>query len=293
MIRRSLSLIGVALVTLHAFVAQAQSPAPAVGAYRPAPGVPSAAMPPVLREVAFDQHLDAQVPADLAFRDEGGRIVRLGDYFGRRPLVLALVYYDCPMLCTQVLNGLVANLRMLSFDAGREFDVVTVSFDPREKPALAAAKKTAYIERYARPGASGGWHFLTGDAAEIKRLTEAVGFRYVYDEDTAQFAHPAGIMVLTSTGRISHYLFGIDFPARDLRLALITASENRIGSAVDQLLLYCYHYNPATGRYGLLTMRLVRLGGIVTVMAMAAMILMLRRRERRTMNPEPALRTNT
>ncbi len=289
--RRLLSMLVAGIVAVVAPSLRAQSPGPAVGASRPAPGVPAEAMPPVLRDVAFDQHLDAQIPSDLSFRDEKGRVVHLRDYFGQRPLVLALVYYDCPMLCTQVLNGLVANLRMLSFDAGRQFDVITVSFDPREKPPLAAAKKVTYLERYARPGAAEGWHFLTGDAEEIKRLTQTVGFRYVYDEGTGQFAHPAGVMVLTPDGRISHYFFGIDFPARDLRLALVDASAGRIGSRVDQLLLYCYHYNPATGKYGLVTMRLVRLGGVATVTAMAAMILILRRRERRTLNSELARRT--
>lgn len=250
------------------------------GLRRANPGVPSAQMPPVLRDVAYEQHLDAMLPLDASFRDESGRDVRLGDYFSMRPVVLALVYYDCPMLCTQVLNGVVASLAVLSFDAGRDFDVVAVSFDPREKPALASAKKRSYLDRYGRRGTEAGWHFLTGDEPAISRLTSAVGFKYVYDASTSQFAHPAGVTVVTPGGRLARYFFGIEYPPRDMRFALVEASEGRIGSPIDQMLLYCYHYNPATGKYGLITMRIVRLAGAATVLALAAFIVIVQRRER-------------
>ena len=284
---RFLVLIVTCFVLLATGVVPAQEYGFAGGVKRAAPGVPAAQMPEVLREVAYEQHLDAQLPLDAPFRDESGRLVRLGDYFTSRPVVLALVYYDCPMLCTQVLNSLVASLRVLSFETGREFDVVAVSFDPRERPELASAKKRSYLERYGRRGVEDGWHFLTGDEGAITRLTSAVGFRYVYDKDTLQFAHPAGITVVTPAGRLARYFFGIEYPPRDLRFALVEASDGRIGSRVDQVLLYCYHYNPATGKYGLVTMRIVRLGGIATVLALAVLIVLMERRPR-TRNAEPA-----
>jgi protein SCO1/2 len=255
------------------------------GGYKRDPGLPASAVPKVLREVGFDQHLDANVPLDIAFTDEQGRTVRLGDFFGTRPVVLALVYYDCPMLCTQVLNSLVSALDTVSLDAGRDFDIVTVSFDPREKPALAAAKKAGYLQRYKRPTAAAGWHFLTGDQPSIDRLTRAVGFRYVWDEGLKQFAHPTGLMVLTPGGRIARYLFGIEYAPRDLRLAIVDASAGKIGTPADQVLLYCYHYDPETGRYGFVVMRLVRLGGIVTVLALVAFIWLMIRREKRSAPP--------
>jgi protein SCO1/2 len=251
------------------------------GGTRPSAGVPSDQMPEKLRDVAFDQRLDGQVPLDVPFRDETGAAVMLERFFGARPVVLALVYYECPMLCTQVLNGLVSSLGALAFDAGAEFEVVVVSFDPREGPSLASARRATSLERYARPGTEKGWHFLTGEEASIRRLTEAVGFRYVFDESLGQFAHPSGITVLTPQGRLARYFFGIEYAARDLRLAIVEASANRIGSPIDQVLLYCYHYDPATGRYGLMVMRLVRLGGLLTIVALAALIVVMRRGERR------------
>lgn len=237
--------------------------------------------PPVLREVGFDQRLGEAVPLDLVFRDEEGRTVRLGDYFGRKPVVLTLVYYACPMLCTVTLNGLASALDLISFDVGKEFEVVTVSFDPREGPELAAAKKKAHLSRYKRPGAERGWHFLTGEASSIGRLTRAVGFRYVWDAETQQFAHPAGSVVLTSDGHIARYIFGVEYAPKDLRLALVEASANRIGSPVDQFLLYCYHYDPATGRYNAVIMNIMRLGGLATVLALGSFVLVMWRRERR------------
>jgi len=239
------------------------------------------ARPPALREVAIDQNLDAQVPLDLAFRDESGTPVTLGQYFGRRPVILSLVYYQCPMLCTLVLNGLVRALRTLTFDPGREFELVTVSFDPRETPELAAKKKATYLGEYERAGADVAWHFLTGDAAAIERLARAVGFHYTYVPEEKQFAHAAAIMVLTADGRISRYFFGVEFSPRDLRFGLIDAADRKIGSAVDHLLLYCYRYDPATGKYGAVAMNLVRAGGAVTVLALVGFIVVMRRRETR------------
>ncbi len=236
-------------------------------------------LPPMLRNVSFDPQLNSAMPLDLAFRDENGRAVRLGDYFGRKPVILALVYYQCPMLCNQVLAGLVSSLRVLSFDAGKEFSVLAVSFNPRETPAMAATKKQDTLERYHRPGAEEGWHFLTGDDSSIAALTQAVGFRYAYDAKTGQYAHASGILVLTPQGRISRCFYGIEYAPRDLRLGLVEASANKIGTPVDHLLLFCYQYNPATGKYGALVIRLVRLGGILAVLGVALAIVLFLRRE--------------
>ncbi len=267
------------MFTLRPAAAQMTS-GPAAAGYKVESGANASSVPKTLREVGFDQNLNQQVPLDITFRDEDGRTVRLGDYFGSKPVVLALVYLDCPMLCTQVLNGLASSLGVLSMDVGKDFNVLTVSFDPREKPALAAAKKASYLERYKRPGAAAGWHFLTGDQLSIDRLTRAVGFRYVWDPELKQFAHPTGIMVLTPEGRIARYLFGIEYGPRDLRFALIDATHGKIGSAVDQVLLYCYHYDPSTGRYGLVVMRTVRIAGAATVLLLGAFIAIMARKER-------------
>jgi protein SCO1/2 len=248
--------------------------------YSPAPelGQTANGLPKALQEVGIDQKLNEQVPLDLVFKDEGGKEVKLSDYFNGKPVVLSLAYYNCPMLCTQVLNGLTGAMKGMSFNAGDEFNVITVSFDPREKPDLAAEKKQVYLKSYQREGASQGWHFLTGDEESIKKLTQAVGFRYKFDQATNQYAHASGIMVLTPQGKLSHYFYGIDYAPKDLRLALIEASENKIGTPVDQLLLYCYHYDPATGKYGPVIMNIVRLAGIATIIAIAALILLLRKR---------------
>jgi protein SCO1/2 len=246
---------------------------------RPELGVTESGLPPALREVKIEQRLNEQVPLDLRFKDETGRDVSLGQYFNQaKPVVLSLVFYKCPMLCTQILTGLMASLRSQTFDVGREFDVLTVSFDSRETPEMAAEKKQYYLERYNRQGAEKGWHFLVGDEENIRRLTEAVGFHYNYDEKSKQFAHASGIMVLTPEGKLSRYFYGIEYNPRDLRFGLIEASDNRIGSAVDQLLLYCYHYDPATGRYGPVVMNIMRLGGVATVLGIGALILILKRR---------------
>jgi protein SCO1/2 len=225
-------------------------------------------LPPILRDVGIEQRLDEAIPLDLPFQDETGATIRLGDCLSDKPAILVLAYYRCPMLCNQVLNGLLDGLRQVPFDVGDQLNVVVVSFDAREKPELAAAKKATYVEHYGRPGADLGWHFLTGEQASIDQLTQAAGFRYHYDARTDQFAHASGIMVLTPQGRIARYFYGITYPPRDLRLGLVEASAGRIGSPVDQVLLLCYHYDPATGTYAAAAMRFVRLGGVVTVAAL-------------------------
>ncbi len=241
----------------------------------------SAVLPKALEGVGFDQKLDAALPLDLPFRDQAGREVELGEYFGERPVVVALVYYECPMLCTLVLNGLVSSMKALDFLPGRDFDVVAVSFDPREKPELALAKRAAYLERYARPGTEDGFHFLTGDATAIDALTRAAGFRYSFDQASGQFAHPAGILVATPEGRIARYLFGADFAPRDLRLALVEAAAGRIGTVTDQVLLFCYHYDPASGRYTTAVMNLIRAGGVATALTLGLFVTVMWRRERK------------
>jgi protein SCO1/2 len=230
--------------------------------------------------VAFDQRLNEQVPLDLVFRDEEGRAVQLGHYFGTKPVILVLAYYNCRILCPVVLDGLLKSLRVLSFDVGDQFSVVTMSFDPRDTPALAAARKATYIQRYGRLGAADGWHFLTGEQATIEKLTQAVGFHYVYDAETDQYAHATGIMLLTPQGKIARYLYGIEYSPKDLRLGLVEASANRIGSPVDQVLLYCYKYDPVTGKYGLVIMNVIRLAGIGTVLALGTFILVMVSRDR-------------
>ncbi len=243
---------------------------------------PQSSLPPLLRDVGFDPQLNAALPLDLPFRDENGRDVRLSDYFGAKPVILALVYYQCPMLCNQVLAGLVSSLRILSFNPGREFNIVAVSFDPQETPAMAATKKHDTVERYRRAGTEPGWHFLTGDEASIAALTRAAGFRYAYDLKTNLYAHASGILVLTPQGKISRYFYGIEYAPRDLRLGLVEASANKIGTPVDHLLLFCYQYDPGTGKYSALVFRLVRLGGILAVLSVVISILLFHRREQRS-----------
>jgi protein SCO1/2 len=233
---------------------------------------------------SYDQRLNFQVPPDLEFRDESGRDVTLGDYFGKRPLVLVLAQYRCPMLCNQVLNGLNEALRGLPGKAGEQYDVLIVSFDAREKPELAAAKKAAYVEDYGRPGADGGFHFLTGDQPSIDVLTDTVGFRYAYSKATDRFAHPTGVVVLTPSGKVSRYFYGIEFPSADLGAALTAAASEQIGRPVPsyaQVLLLCYDYNPATGAYTLNVMNAVRLGGALTVILIVAGVVISLLRERR------------
>ena len=269
-------------------VAQAQpgGPGPSSPLYgaRTESGPVSTGLPTALKEVRIEQKLDQQLPLDLMFRDEKGQAVKLGQYFSHKPVVLAFVYYDCPMLCTQVLNGMGEAFRVLPFELGKEYDVVTISFDPRESAELAEAKKKVYVgylPAKMQPSANAGWHFLTGDADSIRQITDAVGFRYHYDEATKQFAHASAIMVATPQGKLSRYYYGIQYSARDLRLGLIESSQNKIGSPVDQLLLYCYHYDPATGKYGAVVMNIVRAAGVITLGAILAMFFILRRRQPR------------
>jgi len=277
--RDSFQLLGILLLLLLAPEARAQF-------WQAAP-TPPAAEPTILRDVGIDQRLNELVPLDTVFRDESGREVRLGEYFGTKPVILSLAYYECPMLCSLVLNGLASALGVLSFDIGKEFDVVTISFDPRDTAEQAAVKKRTYVQRYPRTGAETGWHFLTGAAPSIERVAKAVGFRYAYDSEQKQFAHAAGIMVLTPEGRLARYFYGIEYSPRDLRLGLIEAAERRIGSPVDQILLYCFQYDPHTGRYGAVIINIVRLGGAATLVVLGAfitaMLLRDRRRQRGTM----------
>jgi protein SCO1 len=278
------SVVAILVVTLFltsALSAQKMTGSPAAAGYRQVPGQTSSGLPAPLREIGFDQNLDQHVPLDLRFKDDGGRDVRLGDYFGTRPVVMLFAYYDCPMLCTLVVNGLASALGVISLDAGSDFEVVVVSFDPRDTTATASARKAAYLDRYKRNGAADGTHFLTGDEAAITQLTRAAGFRYVWDEATKQFAHPSGVIVLTPDGRLARYMFGIEYGPRDLRLAIVEASNGKAGNPADALLLYCYHYDPMTGRYGLVIMRALRLAGIATVFAIGAFVFVMIRLERK------------
>jgi protein SCO1 len=241
---------------------------------------PSNVRPPYLENVGIEQHLDAQVPPDLAFVDDTGRQVKLGDYFGKKPLILNLVYYNCTMLCGEALAGLTGAIRLVKFDVGNEFDIVTVSFNPQETPEIAATKKKDYLKRYGRPNAATGWHFLTGPPESINALTKAVGFQYQYDPKIQQYAHATAIMVLTPQGRISRYFYGVDFPPKDLRMGLVEASQGKIGNAVDQVLLYCYHYDPATGKYGAIVSNILRLGAGLTILILGGLIFVLLKLER-------------
>jgi cytochrome c oxidase subunit 2 len=256
-------------------------------------------VPATLKDIGIDQKLDGQIPLDLKFNDENGKAVKLGDYFKEKPVVLAMVYYSCPMLCNQVLSGTAGALKSLSFNIGDEFEVVTVSFDPNDIPETAFAKKQAYLDRYDRKGAQRklaeqGWHFLSGDEASIKALANAIGFKYRWDEATSQYIHASGIMVVTPQGKLSRYLYGIEYAPKDLKFSLMEASQNRIGNPVDQLFLFCYHYDPVTGKYGPVIMNFIRLGGLATFMGVALLIFIMRRRRIRkekfaenkpTMNP--------
>jgi protein SCO1 len=245
--------------------------------------------PPLLDEVGLDQRLHEHIPLDLVFRDEAGAPVRLGDYFGAKPVILTLAYYDCPNLCTMILNGLLRTLRTLSFSVGEQFNVVTVSIDPDNTPAMATAKKARYIEGYGRSGAADGWHFLTGKADAIQRLAQAVGFRYTYDAEHDQFAHASGIMLLTPEGELARYFYGVEYAPRDVRLGLVEAAANRIGTPVDQLLLFCYHYDPKSGTYSLAILNTLRMAGLGTVLVLGVFMGVMFRRDRRpTSSHEPS-----
>lgn len=260
------------IILLLSFILLAQWPEPAKA---------EEALPPSLRGVGFDQRLNEQVPLDLTFTDEAGKPVTLADYFDGRPVILVLAYYRCPMLCNQVLNGLVQGMMEMPFIAGKEFRVLTVSFDPRETPELAAAKRRNYLKRYGHPEAAEGWHFLTGKQEAITRLTQSVGFRYTYDPKSDQFAHASGILLLTPSGKISRYFYDVHYSGRDLRLGLVEASENKIGSPVDQILLYCFHYDPEEGKYGAAVMNFVRAGGALTLLSLISFVGVMFWRDRR------------
>jgi protein SCO1/2 len=259
--------------------------AAASGQEAPPTGTPSSVSPAALADVSIEQRLGEKLPLDAAFRDENGRAVRLGDFFGRRPVLLAFVYYECPMLCSYVESGTLKAMRALPFRAGREFDLVTISIDPSDIPKIAAAKRLDFLRQYGRPGAERGVHFLTGPAASIAAVTSAAGFRYVRDPETKGFSHAAGILLATPDGRLSKYFYGIEYSARDLKLATMEASGARIGSPVDRVLLYCSHYDPSTGKYGLVVMRVVRLGGIATAGSLGVFMAVMLRRERRRKRP--------
>jgi protein SCO1 len=267
------------LVLSLALVAMA-SPICAQGLAPEDAGDPAKARPGLLKQVGIDQHLNQQVPLDLVFADETGREVPLREFFGKRPVILAMVYYECPMLCTQVLNGLVSALGVMNFEVGREFDVVAVSINPKESPGLAAQKKQVYLDRYKRPQSAAGWHFLTGKEENIRRLADAIGFRYAFDPSIQQYAHGAAIELLTPKGIISKYFYGIEFSARDIRFGVIEASDEHIGTPIDDVLLLCYHYDPSTGKYGATAIEAVRIGGVATLLGLGTFVFVSLRKER-------------
>lgn len=236
--------------------------------------------PAILKQVGITQNLNTQIPADLTFRDETGKTVRVGDFFGKKPIVLSLVYFDCPALCTEVLNGELRTMKAISLDLGKDFEAVTVSFEPKDTPALAKAKRDVYAGQYGRPEAAQHWHFLTGEQSSIDALTNVAGFRYAYDSSIRQYAHAAAILILTPDGRIDRYFYGVQYPARDFRLGLVDASEGKIGTLTDQALLYCYQYDPMTGKYGLVVMNVLRAAGGLTVLALGLFLGLMFRRDR-------------
>lgn len=260
--------------------AQPAQPAPAQPSAMRGPDSKPAPLPAGLQGVTIEQNLNHQMPLNTVFRDEFGRSLPLSTYFsGHKPVVLALVYYTCPMLCNLVLTGVTTGLRAISLNPGRDFEVVAVSFDPKDTPEIAAAKRANYLQRYHRPDTANGWHFLTGDEASIKALTSAVGFRYKLDPATGQYAHASAIMILTPDGKLSRYYYGVEYEPRDLRLGLVEASQNKIGSPVDQILLFCYHYDPATGKYGAIAMNMVRFAGGTFVLICGTFLLFAWRRD--------------
>jgi len=282
----ALSLVTCALCLAPA--AEAQPGFPAGYSDPKRPGTVSTDTLPQLKDVSFKQRLNEMLPLDAPFTDETGRRVTLGEYFGRRPVLLAFVYYECPMLCTQVMNGLSSALKVMPFAAGEDYEVVLVSFDPRDTPATAAEKKRTHLEYWSAEKDAGSWHLLSGDEATIRRVTAAAGFSYRWDEPTGQFAHVSGILAVTPEGRLSRYFYGVEYSPKELRLALVESGEGRIGSVIDELLLYCFHYDPESGRYGLMVMNLVRLGGVMTMLAVAGYIVVMRRRESRIPAPRRA-----
>jgi len=234
----------------------------------------------LIRQVSFEQKLDEQVPLHLTFTDSTDRSVRLGDYFGEKPVILVLGYYECPMLCSLVRNGLFESLKALDFSVGEEFELVLVSIDPNETPGIAEMKRRASVMEYGRSMSDEGWHFLTGEETSIVQLADAIGFRYTYDSNIEQYLHPSGIVVVTPAGKISRYFYGIDYPAQDLRLGLVEAAANRIGSVTDQLLLLCYHYDPVSGEYTFFIMNIIRVIGGMTIAVIGGLLFFMLRRDR-------------
>lgn len=282
-----LGLAGVLLLSVLSAVAQKNehynSPLYSPRTYDPAMSEPSG-LPEALKTVGIEQKLGVQLPLGTELKDEDGKAVTLANYFNTgRPVILTFVYYECPMLCNQVLNGLTGSLKGMNFDVGKDFDVVAISFDARENeiPSLAKNKRANYIERYGRPDSEKGWHFLTGTQAAIDAVTSAAGFSYKWDEKSGQFAHAAGVMVVTPDGKLSRYLYGIDYSPKDLKFAVMESADNKVGNAAEQLLLYCYHYDPATGKYGLAILRVMRAGGVATLAAMGLMAFVFWRRNKR------------
>jgi protein SCO1/2 len=244
-------------------------------------GIVASNVPPQFENVTFRQRLDSRLPLDATLRDETGRAVKLGEFFGKRPVLLSFVYYQCPLLCSQVMNGISSALKVLPFTPGEEFDVVLVSFDPRDTPEAANAKKRAHLLHWDRPETAAGWHFLTGDEATIREVTSAAGFTYAWDEPTQQFAHVSGILAVTPDGRLSRYFYGVEYSPKELRMALVESGAGKIGSVVDELLLYCFHYDPESGRYGVVVMNMIRLGGLLTLGLIVGFIVLMRRRDPR------------
>jgi protein SCO1 len=274
----------VVLLGAAALLAQDSSPTLNAPHAQPTPdllNMKGADRPSPLTSVTIEQKLNSQLPLDAPFRDEYGNNVKLGKYFGKRPVVLALVYYECPMLCTQILNGMVRAAKVLTFTPGKDYDVVAISFDARETPKQAAAKKAVYMKDYGHPETADGWHFLTGDLESIKRVTDAVGFRYKWDVYTAQFAHASAIYVLTPDGRLSKYFYGIEYSPKDMRFGLVEASHNKIGNAVDQILLFCYHFDPASAKYTMVALNILRAAGAATVLTLGGFVFIMLRRDHR------------
>jgi protein SCO1/2 len=285
-----LTLFSTALFLIFAATSPAQksehynSPLYAPKTYDPSQAGTVNGLPEALQKIGIEQKLGEQLPLDAEFKDESGRTVKLGEYFNKgRPVILAFVYYECPMLCNEVLNGLTGSLKGISFDAGKDFDVVAISFDAREndKPDLARNKKESYMTRYGRPGTEKGWHFLTGNEASIDAATKAAGFGFKWDEKSNQFAHAGGVMITTPDGRLARYFYGIDYSPKDLKFGVMESAENKVGNAAEQLLLYCYHYDPATGKYGLAILRVMRAAAVLTLLGMGVMGLVFWRRNKR------------
>src|SRR4030081_175412 len=270
--RASAAIVTIAVLLVSCGIARSQAVPSNIG-------VTSTTMPAQLKNVGFDPRLNAQIPLDLSFVDENGSNVQLRDYFKQKPVVLAFVDYGCPMLCNQVEQGVVGALRMLSFTPGRDYDVVFVSFDPRESADMAAQKKQSALAHFRRPETAQGWHFLTGTKESIDAATKAANFRYSFDAKTNLFAHASGVMLLTPDGRISRYFYGVEYPGRDMKLGLMDASAGKIGSPVDHVLLFCFHYDPAAATYSASILKLVRLGGILTILSLVAGFVIFRRRD--------------